>query len=51
MPRYDTYGDRDDKPLIDGDAAFSKFASRRQSTLLEAGVAERSENLDRKSVV
>lgn len=44
MPRYDIYGDRDDKPLIDGDAAFVKFASRRQSTVLEPGTVELSEN-------
>ena len=49
MPRYSTYGDLDDRPIIDGDSAFLKFASRRQSTLLEPGTLELSENwrLDR----
>ncbi len=43
--RYRTYAPTDDTPTADGDAAFLKFASRRQSTLLEPGTLEMAENV------
>lgn len=45
MSRYRLNPKGSDQPLADGDDGFLKFASRRQSALLEAGTLELSENM------
>lgn len=45
MSRYRLNPAHSDQPLLDGDNGFLKFASRRQSALLEPGTLELSENM------
>src|SRR5438128_574134 len=44
MSRWSSYGQRDTKPVVDGDAAFSKLEMKHDRALLEEGSLFRSEN-------